>query len=110
MSKPKKPKGDCFQVHADHLLNMDEKYVADMRVCHGLVFHPTHGHHPHAWIELKELCIDLSNGRSIGVLKERYYAVGRIKKVRRYTQEQLRNKVLEHETYGPWHLPMNEAK
>ena len=104
MPKPKRRRGDCFQVHADFLLDLEEKHATDMRVCHGLVFHSTHGHHPHCWIELNDACIDLSNGKAFTVAKERYYALGKIKRVKRYTATQLRNKVLKHENYGPWQV------
>jgi hypothetical protein len=103
--KPKKRRGDCFQVHANFVLELGEKEVADLRVCHGLVFHRSHGHHAHSWIEVGKTCLDMSNGLAISTHKDRYYAVGRIKSVKRYTATRLRNKVLEHENYGPWHLP-----
>ena len=102
--KPRTRRGDCFQVHADFVLNLGKEHAADMRVCHGLVFHPKHGYHSHAWIELRETCLDMSNGRGIAVPKERYYVLGKIKMVKRYTARLLLNKVLEHENYGPWHL------
>ena len=61
----------------------------------------------HAWVEDGDIVIDNTNGRGFVMPKAFYYAVGKIHEIGNYhvyTPEEAREKVLMHETYGPWDL------
>ena len=97
--------GDCFQVNS----RLAEKH--DGILCHGIVI-GTGGEmfclpFVHAWVEPNDdfpLVLDHSNGRTIELPKELYYAMGQIDpaKVVRYTVQEMRRELLAHEHYGPW--------
>ena len=70
----------------------------------------------HCWIEDGDIVIDVSNGRNIRMPKEVYYLLGRIGSpetarfgieagnLHKYTWEEAREKILQHEHWGPWDL------
>lgn len=104
MTKVVKPtmKGDCYEVHASAFL---EGFLGETGglLCHGTVWHPDVGRHGHCWLELNEdVVADYSNGHGVVVRRETYYAIGKVRDVRRYTVEQARALVLKEGTYGPW--------
>lgn len=90
-------KGDCYQVHGDGILKWGEGLL-----CHGTVWHSKIGWHGHAWIELNELVFDFANGNRGIVPKAFYYAVGRVKDVKKYTVDETAKMMQEKGTYGPW--------
>lgn len=66
----------------------------------------------HAWIEKGNRVIDPSLKPALTVPKELYYKLGRIdtKTVYRYDHSEFLEKVLEHETYGPWETVLLKNK
>jgi len=90
--------GDCYQVHAETILNN-----CIGMLCHGTVWHPDTGWHGHCWIELnKDMVLDVSNGHNFIVRRENYYTIGKIKDIQKYTPKQVRELVIKFENYGPW--------
>lgn len=92
--------GDCFEV-AGHMI-LDNK---DFTLCHGIATGqgPIKGiKHWHAWCEKENIVHDFSNGKKIVMDKDLYYKIGKIKKVKRYTQKQAMKYMLKTQHYGPW--------
>ena len=61
----------------------------------------------HAWIEDGNTVIDVSNGKNIKMPKKVYYQLGHIKEngnIHTYKPEKFREKILQHEHWGPWDL------
>ena len=59
----------------------------------------------HAWVELSGAVVfDKSNGMSIELPRDLYYAVGGVaeEELRRYTMDEARKLAFEFEVYGPW--------
>ena len=55
----------------------------------------------------KNIVIDNSNGRRIRMPRAAYEALGQIREINNfveYTWNDARNKLIEHEHYGPWEL------
>lgn len=61
----------------------------------------------HAWIENEEIVIDARFG---AFEKARYYALGRIKFVERYTMKQAAARMLRTGHYGPWAAEIYRAE
>ncbi len=112
----KKGNGDCFMVSAkamlDHYWGSGRKYQGEPFVVHaevigqgelsGMPF-------AHGWIEDDVFVYDFANGNEVTVPKSLYYELGDVKtddpkKYRRYSEEQLMNKMTEHNTYGCWDI------
>ncbi len=102
---PKKNKdGDCYQ---KALRYMESHHSSTLRLVHGLV--DGQGAlkgitYNHAWVEDGDNIIDMTLPKELqkALNKTIYYALGNIKTVCRYTHEEMREKVLEEGTYGPW--------
>lgn len=95
------PTGNCYST----AVREAEKLSPDALVCHGLAEGrgPIEGvYHGHAWVELGPLVIDRSNGADFAGPAVLYYALGNLKNVRRYRQDEVRRLLLEHQHYGPW--------
>jgi len=59
----------------------------------------------HAWIEDGDMVIDESNGRSLQIPRAVYYHLGKIgSNVHKYTMDEFRQQVTNHEHWGPWDL------
>ena len=61
----------------------------------------------HAWIEDGNTVIDVSNGKNIKMSKKAYYQSGHIGEngnIHTYSPEKFREKILQHEHWGPWDL------
>lgn len=97
--------GDCYVVAAQIVDAADNP---DLLLCHGVAIGQGDIQgmaFSHAWCELGDLVIDMSNGLNVRVLKAVYYMIGKINEatVRRYTPEQARAMLREQGHYGPWH-------
>ena len=92
--------GDCYEIHA--------KLIEDLQrglLCHGTVTGqgPIDGiEYGHAWVEIADIVIDISNGKSVCTTKERYYKLGKVKDVICYTPEETVKKLVDTRSYGPW--------
>ena len=78
-------------------------------LCHGKVKGPDGTYHGHAWVEWGDtnpLVFDPSNGHptTTMILGLTYYETAEIwvSATRKYTQAQVRELVVKHESYGPW--------
>ncbi len=79
----------------------------DLTLAHGLVTRKADGRvHCHAWVELEglHLVLEYSNGHTSLLPVTMYYAVGEIiaEEVVKYSCDETRRMMVEHETYGPW--------
>jgi hypothetical protein len=109
--------GDCYEAAA--------KLLYAHRSCPGIVL--VHGtvtgqgpiagmRYGHAWIEIGDAVLDLSNGRFVCARRKTYYAAGEIREpVARYDFEAAARQMLETRHYGPWepcpiHTPPAGAK
>lgn len=95
--------GDCFEANGRYLLqHMDE----DLVLVHALVTRRTDGvKHGHCFLIRGDTVLDFSNGGSLVLPKIVYYALGDIgEEVYEYTPREFREKILEHEHWGPWDL------
>jgi len=109
--------GDCYEV-AGRMAIMGlskapngEKFLGKPMVVHGEV--EGQGkikglRYGHAWIEDDVYVYDFSNGKSLMLLKEVYYYLGKINqdkpKLYKYSFLEARKKMLETGDYGPWDL------
>ena len=88
--------GDCYRAAVEFLLaNRD---VPEMQLVHGEVTGQgalTGVRFDHAWVEIGDIVIDKSNGRSICMQREDYHALGEIGNVRRYGYFQTLRKLVE---------------
>jgi hypothetical protein len=101
--------GDCYEAAAKYL--MDETLYGHKNLHLKLVHGEVTGQGPiegvkygHAWVLDGDTVIDKSNGRDVRMPKAFYYALGQIERTIEYTYEEARDKLLEHQTYGPWDL------
>ena len=115
-----KETGNCFEITAHIVMDRTKDFsvvfdnpFTKLVLCHGTVTRQQDQHkHIHAWVEAKvsedmTVCIDKSNGLDVTMLVEDYYKLGNITDVVRYTRQETINKLLTHETYGPWHTGEN---
>ena len=56
----------------------------------------------HAWVEINGSVIDPSNGRTICMKREAYYALGKVDAVRRYSFQETIRQMADTAHYGPW--------
>ena len=100
--------GECFQNTAEFILMKPEFEGTLVMLCHGMVWNSRDEfYHPHAWLEWGDgvpLCIDPSNGEEHAtiLLAPMYYTIGRVKDVVRYTEDEVRDRLIETGVYGPW--------
>lgn len=92
--------GNCYTVAGNKVVQNK-----DWLLCHGIV----DGRGPllgqkigHAWNEYQDVVFDFSNGHKVVVRKERYYDIGNIKKVIRYTREEAMKLLASKKHFGPW--------
>jgi hypothetical protein len=109
--------GDCYEVAGRMaILGLSkapngEKFLGKPMVVHGEV--EGQGkikglRYGHAWVEDDVYVYDFSNGKSLMLLKEVYYYLGKINqdkpKLYKYSFLEARKKMLETGDYGPWDL------
>lgn len=95
-------KGNCYQVNAEYMLDhINDKNREDVLLVHGLVAEDRHGH---CWIELHDMCLDVSNGKSVMIRKERYYALGLVveEECNKYDLHSLKKMLVSTGHWGPW--------
>jgi hypothetical protein len=102
--------GDCYEAAGQYMMEHsifpgDEKGLI---LVHGEVTGQGHIEgvkYGHAWVEDGGTVIDVSMGQNVRMPKAAYYRLGRIGgNVYKYTGQQFRKKVLQHEHWGPWDL------
>lgn len=113
----KQKMGDCYEVAGRMaILGLSkapngEKFLGEPMVVHGEV--EGQGQikglrYGHAWVEDDVYVYDFSNGKSLMLLKEVYYYLGKINqdkpKLYKYTFLQARQKMLKTGDFGPWDL------
>jgi hypothetical protein len=109
--------GDCYEVAGRMaILGLSkapngEKFLGKPMIVHGEV--EGQGkikglRYGHAWVEDDVYVYDFSNGKSLMLLKEVYYYLGKINqdkpKLYKYSFLEARKKMLETGDYGPWDL------
>lgn len=119
--RQKQGKGDCFGIHANALTRaalLKEPIAPGATgevLCHGDVFGETVGWHKHCWLEfklefpaggwfgkggviwmVKDLTVELVIPRDL------YYRWGKVRNVKRYTEEQAAILMLKTGHFGPW--------
>ncbi len=97
--------GDCYAANGRAILLGE----AEGQLCHGEVFKRETGRfHGHCWIETQVMALgifwvrDLSGGRDIALPRTMFYERGRVRRVKRYTPEQIRLEVNKTGRWGPW--------
>lgn len=98
--------GDCFEIHGKFMLDQMFHGTGDRyTLVHGMV----HGQgdvagyrFAHSWIEIGESILDISNGGFVKMSIEKYYELGKISDVHKYTIEDVMSKVNQHEHWGCW--------
>jgi len=96
-----KGNGDCF--HKNGQIFID--YECFDFLCHGTVVGQGEIKgikHTHCWIELGDVVFDYSNGKKIIMRKERYYEIGKIKDIKKYTIEEAKKLMLKTKHWGDW--------
>lgn len=98
--------GDCYESAGRQMLDAKEEEKKHLMLCHGIV--TGRGDIAgmkigHAWVELSEdLVIDKSNGNDIIMRREKYYLLGDITKVVKYTHQEALENMLKFRHFGPW--------
>ena len=102
--------GDCYEVAA-RLVAFGGNVPEGAVLCHGTATGqgPIEGvEFGHAWVEYLHpilglpMVIDKSNGNDWHGLAAVYYEAGECRDVIRYTADEARRMMVEHEHYGPW--------
>lgn len=62
----------------------------------------------HAWIENQNLVFDGEIGTAVD--RSRYYAIGKVRDVRRFTLKQVCAEGLKRRHYGPWNPAITRAE
>ena len=96
--------GNCYSANANYLLyEVKPSEAGDYRLCHGLAINwADREPFGHCWLEYDGMVIDKSNGLDVKLPMEMYYAIGNIKKVYKYTADEVRKKLLEFGHWGAW--------
>lgn len=92
--------GDCIKIAADFVIERP-----GFVFCHGLVSGqgPLRGRRfRHAWVERNGLVFDFSNSKQVIMPVERYYSIGKIKKVTRFSADEVGRLMLKTEKYDFW--------
>lgn len=96
--------GDCYQVAGRAAMDAMGD-VPGFLVAHGTVVGqgPVSGvQFGHAWIEIGDTVIDMSNGLNATMQVDAYYALGKITDVSKYTAREAMNLMVETGHFGPW--------
>ncbi len=100
--------GKCFENVAGFVLEKPSHNGNECLAVHGMVKHPEHGfYHHHAWVEWSGAVVDPSTGDDEALIMPMgsYYEIAEIRPddaPQRYTDDELRDKLLEEGNYGPW--------
>jgi hypothetical protein len=98
--------GDCYKVAAETAMRLDLLLCHGRPVYRGSETPDPDGRFGHAWCETKdgESVVDYSNGLSVDMPRELYYAIGNIVEddVVRFTADQTRHNILSEKVWGPW--------
>ena len=105
-----KPMGNCYEMAACFMLDIVERDSRGFELCHGTVI-GTGGQaegwqYGHAWVELGRQMIFNFKQDGTPVLVpdyEMYYRIGQVRDVQRYSRRMMSFKMVEYNTYGPWH-------
>lgn len=91
--------GDCYEVAA-------RLTKPGFELVHGTVVGSKTRRHGHAWIEYESggywMVIDRSNRNNVTMIREAYYAIGRVRVVQRYTWLEAMSNMMDSGHYGPW--------
>jgi transposase len=106
------PVGDCFEAAYKKLYEVFREHP-EAKLVHAIVTGqgPIKGvQHGHAWVEIGDTVLDYSNGRTIEMPKQIYYAVGNIDpsnsdEYKTYSYKEMADISMDQGTYGPWELP-----
>ncbi len=106
------PVGDCFEAAYKKLYEVFRKHP-EAKLVHAIVTGqgPIKGvQHGHAWVEIGDTVLDYSNGRTIEMPKQIYYAVGNVdpsnsNEYKTYSFKEMADISMDQGTYGPWELP-----
>ena len=106
------PVGDCFEAAYKTLYDVfrdhpEAKLVHAIVTGQGDIKGVQHGH---AWVEIGDTVLDFSNGRSIEMPKQIYYAIGNVdpsnpNEYKTYDFKEMADISMDQGTYGPWELP-----
>lgn len=106
--------GDCFEVSGRFILNIHYKENAtswdedsDYKLVHAIVMNSVTGDPmSHAWLEVGDTAMDLSNGKSALLSREYYYELGKPVHgtICKYTPKEAAEKMLESGHFGPWEI------
>ena len=106
------PVGDCFEAAYKKLYevfrkNPEAKLVHAIVTGQGEIKGVQHGH---AWVEIGDKVLDYSNGRTIEMPKQIYYAVGNVDpsnsdEYKTYSFKEMADISMDQGTYGTWELP-----
>jgi hypothetical protein len=100
--------GDCYIISGKYV--MDHAFMGDANdlfLVHGIVTGQgkIQGiEYDHAWVEKGDNVLDMSCGRNIEMPKQVYYALGNIKRIIKYTPDEMRKKINQYKHWGPWDL------
>ena len=106
------PVGDCFEAAYKKLYEVFREHP-EAKLVHAIVTGqgPIKGvQHGHAWVEIGNTVLDYSNGRTIEMPKQIYYAVGNVDpsnsdEYKTYDFKEMADISMDQGTYGPWELP-----
>jgi hypothetical protein len=106
------PVGDCFEAAYKKLYQVFREHP-EAKLVHAIVTGqgPIKGvQHGHAWVEIGDTVLDYSNGRTIEMPKQIYYAVGNVDpsnsdEYKTYSFKEMADISMDQGTYGPWELP-----
>jgi len=105
-----KPTGNCFESASNIIVDFPSN---DILLCHGVAVGqgPIEGiKHTHAWLELNGMVLDFSNGKQTLMPKERYYNIGKLTNIVKYTKKESIKNLIKHKTYGPWDMYLKSIK
>ena len=94
--------GNCYESASKIILEVNSD---DILLCHGTAIGqgPIEGiEHGHAWVEINGMVLDYSNGQKVIIPKDKYYDIGKIKNVVKYTRKDVIKNLCKFKTYGPW--------
>lgn len=94
--------GDCYEKNGKEFINTNFLHDKDSFLCHGIVWHKLVNWHGHCWIEKNNHVFDFSNGNSIVIEKNKYYKLGKIRSVKRYSFNEFIKFIVKFENWGPW--------
>jgi len=106
------PVGDCFEAAYKKLYEVFREHP-EAKLVHAIVTGQGEikgVQHGHAWVEIGDTVLDYSNGRTIKMPKQIYYAIGNVDpsnsdEYKTYSFKEMADISMDQGTYGPWELP-----